>query len=575
MDDQFLLMLVPELSAASSLQSLDLSNNSLRIVFKLCEMLLHNSTIETLNLSRNEIGSNEENCSWIGNVLSRNNVIQNIDLEDTKITNVGCSRLVEGLKLRSGTLKLNLSANEISDTACTQLLRALEENKSIADEDLHSLGQVGSLEFMYRSNHQSSHSGNDLKKTFELSLEKCKFSEKVLVDVVGFLERHSCVHFAISGVFRNFGSLLQSRVDQLVSSGKLRYSNDIETLVRQVQSFHVDNDLDKRFTQILGKGTFGTVYAMRDDVAVKQLSLSDRHAKRYLRELELWSNLSHRGIVQFHGLLKPSESVEIRSLEIAMKRYDMSLFEYLKRQRWLSLEDRLRILYQVSSALRYLHFKGIIHRDLHSRNVLVKHKKENLRVSICDFGLSVKLDELREENEDRQMFYNTFGAMTDFAEHIRPPECSLDLAEARVGNATDVFAFGVLMWQVLSGREPRDDIFDAVSQGTTVYRLIQRATSGETGKNLATIFTSNFRNCGFGYTKESMDAKTLDDSLRLMLRCLDDNPTERPAAAELCDALASFLNRDIHLHANGSCLVIDDDPVCIAADGSLSKDLNI
>eukprot|EP00043_Microstomoeca_roanoka_P010034 m.95506 g.95506 ORF g.95506 m.95506 type:complete len:527 (-) comp14770_c0_seq1:199-1779(-) len=120
-----------------------------------------------------------------------------------------------------------------------------------------------------------------------------------------------------------------------------------------------------------------------------------------------------------------------------------SLYDYLyvnnQQNSKLRLEDKLRILTEVCSAMEFLHAKNIVHRDLKSPNILLDG---TLSAKVCDFDLGA----IREEDSKV-----THAMGTPL---WASPEQLLDQEDASLRWDTDVFSFGCVMWEVLFECKP-------------------------------------------------------------------------------------------------------------------------
>lgn len=115
-----------------------------------------------------------------------------------------------------------------------------------------------------------------------------------------------------------------------------------------------------------------------------------------------------------------------------------------------SLQDRLRLYLQTLEAVDAAHKKGIVHRDLKPSNILVTTAGE---VKILDFGIALE----RLTDQDRNMYRGTPSYSAP--EQINSPD--------RIGPATDVYALGVLLYQLLTDSLPftetsADELFEAI-----------------------------------------------------------------------------------------------------------------
>ncbi|PKY47153.1 kinase-like protein, partial [Rhizophagus irregularis] len=117
-----------------------------------------------------------------------------------------------------------------------------------------------------------------------------------------------------------------------------------------------------------------------------------------------------------------------------------SLSDYLK-TKFTSLKwhDKIQMALDITSGLKFLHSKEIIHRDLHSKNILVNNGK----LLIADLGLSKKLKDITT---------GSMGNKCGMLEYIEP-QC-LKNVKYKKDKKSDIYSLGVLLWNISSGRHP-------------------------------------------------------------------------------------------------------------------------
>ncbi len=205
----------------------------------------------------------------------------------------------------------------------------------------------------------------------------------------------------------------------------------------------------------LAQGGMGVVFEAEQDepkrrVALKVLRIglaSDDARKRFEHEARILGNLSHPGIGALHGIgTHEAESGErVPYLIMELVRGARPVTQYVA-QEGLDTDARLRVFLEVAEAVSAGHQRGIIHRDLKPDNVLVD---EDGRAKVIDFGIArVTASDLdRGQVTETGMVMGTLG-------YIAPEQ----LAHQSAGDDVrmDVYALGVILYEMLTGHAPLD-----------------------------------------------------------------------------------------------------------------------
>jgi serine/threonine-protein kinase len=202
-----------------------------------------------------------------------------------------------------------------------------------------------------------------------------------------------------------------------------------------------------RLLRLLGRGGMAEVYlADRADgefvrqVAVKRILpglASDVIHARFLRERQILAGLDHPGIAR---LLDGGRSEDGDPYFVLEHVEGLPITEHCDRQR-LPIADRLRLLAEVCDAVDAAHRQLVVHRDLKPSNILVTAGGQP---KLLDFGIAKLLEDGGEEGQTRVEGH----ALTP--SYAAPEQV---LGEP-VTTAADVFALGVLLFELLAGRKP-------------------------------------------------------------------------------------------------------------------------
>ncbi|MBN1647197.1 MAG: serine/threonine protein kinase [Spirochaetales bacterium] len=207
----------------------------------------------------------------------------------------------------------------------------------------------------------------------------------------------------------------------------------------------------------LKEGGMGTIYkaihpTLGKPVILKELTLGSSHIliERFKREAKIMINLRNDYIVPVHDHFKDSHSYYL-----VMEYVDgCSLEDLLRKFRKLKPEAALIILYQVCRGLKYAHDKGIVHRDIKPDNILLS---KNGEVKIVDFGIATAL---AANDED----LTATGTVIGTPAYMSPEQ----LKDSKyVDKQTDIYALGVVLYQMLTGSKP----FASNFAGETVQRI--------------------------------------------------------------------------------------------------------
>jgi eukaryotic-like serine/threonine-protein kinase len=261
----------------------------------------------------------------------------------------------------------------------------------------------------------------------------------------------------------------------------------------------------------IGRGGMGIVYAAEDTrlgrrVALKALppeyTQDLPRRERLTREARAAAALSHPAVATIFAL----EDIEGTLFLVSELVVGETLRDEL-REGALPADILLPTLTEIASGLAAAHAAGIVHRDLKPENIV---RRTDGQVKILDFGVA-RVDQ---EGSETALRLTETGMAIGTPGYMAPEQ----LAGSAVGARADVFAFGVLGWELATGEHPF---------GTSSGELLARMTSMMEGGSPA--------------LSTPLSVEGLDAILR---RCMRTDPASRyPSAEELCRDLRALAGR--------------------------------
>ena len=214
--------------------------------------------------------------------------------------------------------------------------------------------------------------------------------------------------------------------------------------------------------ELIGKiaqGGMGALYKARHPtlervVLLKKLAIEGGAGivERFKREARLMMDLNSERIVQVFDHFK--EGTHYYIVEEFVD--GVSLDALIRKERYLSNEAAMLILYEVCRALKFAHDRQVIHRDIKPGNILISSQGE---VKLADFGIATSADEMEDG-------LTKDGTMLGTPAYI-PPE-QIENAK-NVDRRADIYSLGVVLYEMLTGKTPYPGSFTAET-----IRLIHR-----------------------------------------------------------------------------------------------------
>ncbi|XP_021755384.1 uncharacterized protein LOC110720641 [Chenopodium quinoa] len=258
--------------------------------------------------------------------------------------------------------------------------------------------------------------------------------------------------------------------DENIDTSKIeRTKAEDEALAKGLQIIFND-DLEE--IRMLGSGTYGAVFHGKwkgSDVAIKRIKAScfagrpserERLIADFWKEAFLLSSLHHPNVVSFYGIVRDGPDGTLATVTEFM--INGSLKQYLqKKDRTIDRRKRLIIAMDAAFGMEYLHGKNIVHFDLKCENLLVNMRDPHRPVcKIGDLGLS-------KVKQHTLVSGGVRGTLPWMAPELLSGKSNM------VTEKIDVYSFGIVMWELLTGEEPYSDMHCASIIGGIVNNTLR------------------------------------------------------------------------------------------------------
>ena len=199
--------------------------------------------------------------------------------------------------------------------------------------------------------------------------------------------------------------------------------------------------------KLIGRGGMAEVYSAtdskrRNDVAIKilhaALASDEQFKKRFVREAEIVSGLDHPNIVRVTDFGRENNAYYI-VMELLS---GPDLNHLLKQEKQISLPKTIDLLNGVANALDYAHQRGLVHRDIKPSNIMLDVSTIPTRAVLTDFGIA--------KMSDAHTRITSSGILGTF-DYMSPEQIQ---ASAKVDGRADIYALGVMTYQMLTGMLP-------------------------------------------------------------------------------------------------------------------------
>jgi eukaryotic-like serine/threonine-protein kinase len=318
----------------------------------------------------------------------------------------------------------------------------------------------------------------------------------------------------------------------------------------------------------LGAGGMGEVYRARDrklgrDVAIKILpshfTADPERRSRFAREARLLATLNHPHIGAIYGLEETGGATAL-VLELVE---GPTLADRLERGR-LPIAEARAIARQIAEALDAAHEKGIVHRDLKPANIVLQSSANasgvpsgQPRAKVLDFGLAKTMAAVPDDDLTQQRpgsFDGTGeGRILGTPAYMSPEQARGQAVDKR----TDIWAFGCVLYEMLSGRRP----FDGDTMSDTFVSILERepqwdALPAETPASIRTLLERCLRKDPRHRLHDIADARIeLDDGSQPLASTRSATDATPPTSISVRDRLGWLVAAALALTWGGTMLL--------------------
>ena len=263
-----------------------------------------------------------------------------------------------------------------------------------------------------------------------------------------------------------------------------------------------------KFKNLIGKGSFGEVFKAIDvdlhlDVAIKKIKKLEENEILFQNEKEISFFLKNypycENIIKIYNIYE-----DIEYIYIVMEYINNGNLKNFLIVNKINNDLKCFLIIKIAKVIEFLHFFGILHRDLKCENILINKYNNNITPKIIDFGLSVVLNE-------NEYLLESYGTKIYISPEI--------LLKEKYNKSYDIWCFGIICYIIIYNKHPfvdNENFYENILFDNILNKII--------------IFNFN----------QNKNKENYNEINEILEKCLDKNKKNRPNILTIIKALSNY-----------------------------------
>lgn len=260
-------------------------------------------------------------------------------------------------------------------------------------------------------------------------------------------------------IYSQFGKTAVNHAISLLSRTDETETSDLSNNQLSISDLETPKQIGPyKLQQQIGEGGMGSVWMAEQEKPVRRrvalkLIRADMGSKevvaRFEAERQALAMMNHQNIAKILDAGTSEQGNPYFVMELVK---GVPITKYCDENR-LSVTERLRLFMDVCAGVQHAHQKGIIHRDLKPGNILVAVEDGKPVAKVIDFGLAKAMESTHRLTD--QSLFTGIGQVLGTLKYMSPEQASMDNQD--IDTRTDIYALGVILYELLTGSTPLDD----------------------------------------------------------------------------------------------------------------------